>query len=49
MLEIWSQANTYAKFILILGMAYPTAMMYLGYRIEKMFPDEEKAPLAATK
>jgi len=49
MLEIWGQANSYAKFILKLGIVYPVSMMYLAYRIEKMFPDIEKAPLVASK
>jgi len=49
LLEIWGQANVYSKFILLLSIVYPVSMMYLAYRIEIMFPDIEKAPLAATK
>ena len=50
MIQHWVQANTYAKFILVLGLVLPVSMGLLAYKIEKMFPDEtEKAPLAATK
>lgn len=49
MSQVWGQANAYAKFIMILALVYPASMLYLAWKIEKMFTENEKAPLAATK
>lgn len=52
MVQIWSQANSYAKFILMLGFVYPICMVILAYKIEKMYKQyeqKEKAPSAATE
>ena len=49
MLQIWGQANAYSKFMMLMFLVYPASMLYLAWRIEKMFPEKEKAQSAATE
>lgn len=49
MLKIWGQANIYARFILILGLVLPVALMYLAYQFEKMVLENEKAQIGGNR
>lgn len=50
MIHYWHQANIYAKFIIVLGLAFPASMGLLAYKIEKMFPDpKEKAQVGGNR
>lgn len=39
---IWGQANAYSKFIMILALVYPTCMLILAWKIEKLYTDYEE-------
>jgi|GEM_PF-6851568 len=49
---IWGQANAYSKFMMLMFLVYPTCMLILAWKIEKLYKDYdemEKGQSAATE